>query len=309
MKLIFMGSAPLVVPVLEAIVKDGHDIVGVYTSPDRAVGRGRKLQQSQVKTYAIRENLPVFQPYSINSSESYYKLKAISPAVIVVAAYAQLLSPKILSIPRFGVVNVHPSMLPSYRGPSPIASSILGGGQMTGVTLMLLEPEMDTGPILAQLEVPINKEDTSQSLGDKLFYKGAELLIRTLPKWTDGTIDPRQQDHTSATITRKLLKADGLLNWNKAAVVLWREMRAFYPWPSTFTFLNSKRIKLIESSILDDTVTAKPGTVIDLSNNGLRVATGKGTLIIYRLQVEGKKIINANEFLMGDPGIIGSIFG
>jgi methionyl-tRNA formyltransferase len=309
MKLVFMGSPLLAVKVLEALVKDGYNIAGVYTSPDKIVGRGRKLQYSPVKSYAIKERLPVYQPHSINSLETYNELKSISPEVIVVAAYAQFLSRKILIVPPLGVVNIHPSLLPSYRGPSPILSSILAGDEKTGVSLMLLESGIDTGPILAQLEVPIYKEDTSQSLGDKLFYEGGKLLIETLPKWADNTITPRQQNHMIATTTRKFVKEDGLLNWNKAAVVLWREMRAFYPWPSTYTFLNGKRIKMIKSSIIEDLISVKPGTVIDLTHNGLRVATGKGSLVIYQLQVEGKKVIDAREFLMANPEVIGSTFG
>ena len=203
MKLVFMGSPLLAVKVLEALVKDGHDIAGVYTSPDRIVGRGRKLQYSPVKSYAIKEHLPVYQPHSINSLEPYNELKSISPEVIVVAAFAQFLSRKILIVPPLGVVNIHPSLLPSYRGPSPILSSILAGDEKTGVSLMLLESGIDTGPILGQLEVPKYKEDTSQSLGDKLFYEGGKLLIETLPKWADNTITPREQNHMLATTTRK----------------------------------------------------------------------------------------------------------
>ncbi len=309
MKLVFIGTSSFVVPVLEMLLNQGHQVAGVYTLPDKPAGRGRRLRVSPVKEFALTRNLPLYQPAYLKAQEAIRDLEALSPEAIVVAAYGKILPKKVLDLPSLGCLNLHPSLLPRYRGPSPVASAILEGSEKTGVTVMLLDEGMDTGPILAQEETLIAPNENAETLTERLFHIGARLLIETLPLWTKGEIIPKPQDNAKATVSRLLTREDGLIDWTESAVTLWREVRAYCPWPGSYTFWRGKRLKVLEVSVSDESMVAEPGAVVTLAKGGLGVATGDGGLVLMHLQLEGRNPLGAKDLLRGNPSLIGSKLG
>ena len=309
MRLLFMGTPSFAVPVLDTLVRRGHDIAGVYTLPDKPAGSGRMLCQPPVKEYAVKRGLRVFQPGTLKNAEHQREIRALDPEAIVVAAYGRLLPKEVLDVPPLGCMNVHPSLLPRHRGPSPVAAAILEGDERTGVTIMLMDEDMDTGPVLAQQEGSIENEDDAQSLTARLFDEGAHLLAETLPLWAEGAIRPTPQDESRATVSRKLTKEDGLLDWRKSAVRLWREVRAYHPWPGSHTFWRGRRLKVAAASPCSEVVSAEHGMVVALSDGSLGVATRQGVLATTRLQLEGRNVQSGAEFLRGYSAIIGSVLG
>ncbi len=219
-RIIFMGTPSFAVPCLEALVGQ-YEIVAVVTQPDRPASRGRKIIPSAVGEAALAHGLPLMQPESLREEEVIAEIREMQPQVIVVAAYGQILRPQVLSVPPSGVINVHPSLLPKYRGASPIAGALLAGEEETGVTIMLMDEGMDTGPILAQISTKIRPEETTGSLGERLARMGADLLLETLPRWLEGQIEPQPQDSARATYTKPIAKKDGLIDWSLPAVEIW----------------------------------------------------------------------------------------
>lgn len=298
-----MGTPQFGVPILGALVED-YEVVGVYTSPDRPAGRGLKVQFSPVKEFALKKGLPVFQPLSFKSREERERLRALSPDIIVVAGFGLLLPREVLDIPPYGCINVHPSLLPRHRGASPIATAILCGDEITGVSLMLMDEGLDTGPILHQAEIPILPEDTTGSLTVKLSYLGVDLIRKVLPKWIKGEIEPQKQDESRATLTRLIRKEEGEIDWGLTANDIWRRVRAFNPWPSCWTWWEGKRLKVLEAFPIEG--SAEKGRVVGIGR-GAGVGTGKGILGLKVVQLEGRKALNIEEFLMGARGFIGSL--
>ncbi len=321
MGLVFMGSPEFSLPTLEGLVKAGYDILGVYTRPDRPSGRGRALTPPPVKTAAEQYGLPVFQPPGLRKPEVVEELAALKPDVIVVCAYGVILRQPVLDIPPKGVVNVHPSLLPRHRGASPIASAILAGDEETGVTIMLMDPGMDTGPILEQRDVAISPRDDSGSLGERLSQVAAELLLEVLPRWLADEIEPQPQDDALATHAPLLQKEDGAIDWSRPAVEIWRQVRAFHPWPGAFTTLAGERLLIRGAWPLSAPAAAEPGTVSPLSpqevemlppeirQEALAVHTGEGLLVVLRLQQAGRRALSAAEFLRGQRGLFGQRLG
>ena len=288
----------------------GYEVVGVYTQPDRPAGRGRGLLAPPVKTYALEWGLPVFQPASLRPSASHKELAALAPDVVVVAAYGRMLPNEVLALPRLGCLNIHPSLLPLHRGPSPVAFTLLDGDPVAGVSVMVVGEGMDDGPVVARQEEAILPEDTTGVLTDRLFRVGADLLLRSLPRYLQGELTPAPQDEARATYARKLTKEDGELRWEQSAATLWREVRAYSPWPSSYTHWDGRLLKVLEAWPLPETAAGPPGTVVALAEGAaaqVGVTTGKGVLGLVRLQLEGKRPLAAEEFLRGHPDFPGAV--
>ncbi len=307
-RIVFMGTPSFAVPVLRALA-DHHQVVGVVTQPDRRAGRGRRLTVSPVKEAALALGLPLFQPPTLRTAEAAQRLAAWQPAVIVVAAFGQILRPPLLSLPPHGCLNVHASLLPRWRGASPVAAAILAGETVTGVSLMLMDEGMDTGPILARRSCPIAPDDTTGALTGRLAEMGAQLLIETLPRWLAGGIRPRPQDDDRATYCRLLKKEDGRLDWTRPAAYLERQVRACDPWPGAFTTWQGRRLKVLRARARPEVpADGPPGRVLDLSP-GLGVSTGQGVLELIEVQLAGKKPLPAGTFARGQKGLLGSRLG
>lgn len=307
-RIIFMGTPDFAVPTLEAL-DEAYQVVGVVTQPDRRAGRGRRVRQSAVKRTALERDLPVCQPRSLSTPEALAQLADWEPDVIVVAAFGQLLTQDVLELPPYGCLNVHASLLPRWRGAAPVAAAILAGDEVTGVTIMRMDAEFDTGPIVAQREEPIRPDDTRETLGDRLSRIGAEFLVEILPSYLNGELQPRPQREEDATFAAQLDKEDGRLDWSDSAVELDRRIRAFNPWPGAFTFWCDKRLKVIRAHPLPDWQgDAAPGTVIDLKD-GVAVATGEGALRLDEIQLAGKRAMDVESFVCGRCDFVDSRVG
>ena len=302
--IVFMGTAELACHSLRAL-KQSPDftVVAVVTQPDRPRGRHLQPHPSPVKQCAQEENLPVLQPERAREENFVSELRRLQPALIVVAAYGQLLPASILELPRHGCINVHTSLLPKYRGASPIQSALLNGETETGVTIMKIDAGMDTGDILTQAATPIRAEDDAQTLHDRLAQMGAELLVRTAADYVAGKISSRPQPTVGVSHAAKIKKADGQLDWNLPARVLWNRIRAFTPWPGAFTFLPAaprpQLLKIWRAETVER--SGSPGEVLQADNSGIVIACGQGALKISELQLEGGRRLPAREFLLGHP--------
>ncbi len=317
MRLIFIGTPAFAVPSLRALASSGHEIAAVVTQPDRPAGRGRRPSHSPVKLAALELELPVTQPESLRNPESVAALQDLAPDLIVAVAYGQILRPEVLNIPEHGVVNVHPSLLPLYRGASPIPAAILAGDKETGVTIMLMDEGMDSGPILAQARHPISPEDASASLTESLAELGSELLVRTTQDWLAGRITPEPQDSSRATFTRPLKKEDGAVDWSLPALDIWRRVRAYNPWPGAYTGLDGQLMHIWSAWPIDADSGALPGTVVALPSGAppearaaaFAVQTGDGLLAVREAQRAGHKRMPSPDLLRGMPELIGRHLG
>ncbi len=311
LRIVFMGTPEFAVPCLKALLDARFDVVAVYSQPDRPAGRGRGMAPGPVKMLAAESEIAVVQPDTLRSATAATRLAQFAPDVIVVAAYGLLLPETVLDIPRHGCVNVHPSLLPRHRGPSPIPWAILEGDHVTGVSMMLMDAGMDTGPVLEQVEVPVSDDDTALELRDKLAALAASMLPCTLDRWAGGEIMPRAQDNTQATYSRLITKKDGEIDWKLTAVELWRRVRAFHPWPGCYTSWNGCLLRITEAEPLPE-LNAVPGRAISLDGKTAGgsiagVGTGQGVLGLLKLQLEGKREVTAVEFLRGQRDFVGSI--
>lgn len=304
---IFMGTPQFAVVILKSLLRSPYHVLAVYTQPDKPMGRGREVAWSPVKKLAGEHEIPIIQPKTLKSMEVVKELASFKPELIIVAAFGHILPEEVLSLPKFGCLNVHPSLLPRHRGPSPIAASILQGDQLTGVTLILMDEGMDTGPILAQRRVSISPEDTTGSLTEKLAELGAGLLLETLPKWLDGELKPQAQDESQATYSRVITSEDGKIDWRLPAEELWRRIRAYNPWPGCYTWWQGKRLKIHEAAPLSEAGNGGIGKVIALPPASVGVVTGRGVLELCQVQLEGKRQMRADEFVRGQRSFIGSI--
>lgn len=316
MRVVFMGTPTFAVPVLARLYqRKGMEVVGVYSPPDRPRGRGKELAPTPVKAAALEMGLPVFQPASLRRDSVQAELQELQPDVAVVAAYGKLLPAEVLALPPHGCLNIHPSLLPRYRGPSPVVAAILDGLESTGVTLMLLDEGMDTGPVVAQKEHKLAGTETAASLTEELFQEGANLLLENLEPWVDGQLQAIPQDEAQATITSRLDRSDGVADWSLTAQQLERQQRAFTPWPGLFANWEGKSLKLVEVTALVNSgrsgpaSEASPGEVVELSIDGspLGIGTAEGVLGVRTLQLEGRRPMSAADFLRGYPQFLGSV--
>jgi methionyl-tRNA formyltransferase len=308
LRLVFMGSPRFAVPPLEYLLAEKYQVAAVYTQPDQLAGRGRSLLASPVKQAAAARGLRVVQPASLKAAGALERLKGLEPDVIVVAAFGQILPRSVLALPRLGCINIHPSLLPRFRGASPVASAILAGEDFTGVSIMVMDEGLDTGPVLARAQTPISPGDTTGSLTARLSWLGAWLLGEVLVGWSRGELTPRPQNDDEATYCNPIAKGEGEIDWRLPAADIWRRVRAFNPWPGCYTRWRGKSLKIIEAAPLDEASPAKAGEVVALeSKAGFGVATGDGILGVYRVQLEGKKAMSAGEFLRGQREFIGAV--
>ena len=307
MRIVFMGTPEFGVPALRQLVLNGYQVVAVYTQPDKLAGRGRQPASSPLKRAAARLNLPVVQPASLKKAEVVAELAGFKPDAIVVAAYGKILPKAVLDIPVFGCINIHPSLLPRHRGASPIASAILDGDEFTGVSIMLMDEGLDTGPVLTRAQIPIVDRDNTASLTSKLSLVAAHLLQDVLSGWKKGQLKPQPQDEAGATYSGIVTKESGEIDWHKPADVIWRQVRAFHPWPGCYTGWRGKRLKIIEAKPIAEGGDAAGGQVVAMVHGGFGVKTGSGTLEILVVQLEGRQEMTADEFLRGQRQLIGAV--
>lgn len=310
-RVVFMGTPAFSVPSLMALVEEAaFEVLAVFTQPDRPAGRGREPQPPPVKQLAQEHDITVLQPRRLRDNlEMIEMLRKLNPDVIVVAAYGLILPASVLEIPPHGCVNVHASLLPRHRGAAPVAAAILDGDEETGITIMLMDEEMDHGPVLAQRATTIRPDDTRESLMERLSEVGAELLVEVLPRWVAGAVEPQPQDHGAATYTGMLQKEDGEIDWTQPAPRIARMTRAYDPWPGAYTFLDGQRFKVLEAEAIDtDTGGERPGTVTEI-DQGLAVATGDGLVLLKKVQLAGKRAMDIDAFAHGQRDFVGSVLG
>jgi methionyl-tRNA formyltransferase len=308
LSVVFMGTPDFAVPSLVLLIANLYQVVAVYSQPDKRLGRRSQLVPPPVKRLAMDHRIPVVQPETLDTSRALEELAGFSPELIVVVAYGRILPSKILSLPKFGCLNLHPSLLPRHRGSSPIANALLCGDGLTGVTVILMDAGLDSGPILAQREVAVSPQDTTRSLTPKLSQVGAELLLKSLPLWIEGKINPQPQDESQVTFSKMLTKEDGEIDWKLPAVQLWRCIRAFDPWPGCYTWWKGGRLKVCEAVPLGG--GGEVGKVIIMKEPApatVGVVTGMGVLGLCRVQLEGRREMSAADFVRGQKDFVGSI--
>lgn len=299
LRIVFAGTAEFAVPALQRLSHGPQQLVAVCTQPDRPAGRGRKLRASPVKAAAQACHLPVCQPTSLRRSTIREELAALAPDVVVVAAYGLILPATILSLPRLGCLNIHASLLPRWRGAAPIQRSILAGDRQTGITIMHMEQGLDTGAILTQQACTIGENETAGSVHNRLAALGAELIATTLPRWAAGEIKPQPQDPQLATYAEKLRKEEAVIDWQRPATEIARRVRAFNPWPVTYTRHAGQILRVWSARVLPDGARITAGSVTGVGSTGIDVATGEGTLRIEVVQIPGRRRQQAKEFLNG----------
>lgn len=309
MKVVFMGTPDFSVPTLEEIIKAGHEVVGVVTQPDRPRGRGKSVASPPVKVKASEYHIPVFQPAKVREESFISTLAGLDPEIIVVVAFGQILPKEVLDLPKYGCINVHASLLPRYRGAAPIQWSIINGEKTTGITTMYMDVGLDTGDMLLQEEVTIDKEETGGSLHDKLSQVGGRLLVETLKRIKEGTVIRIKQDDSKSNYAKILDKKTGWIDFNKSASEIERLIRGLNPWPSAYTSLDGKTLKIWKAEVLEENSSGRPGEIIHLTREQIIVNTKSGVLSILELQLEGKKRMKTDEFLRGYKIEKGTVLG
>jgi len=300
LKIIYAGTPEFAVPALEALIRSEHEVVAVYTQPDRPAGRGRKIQFGPVKQIATEANIPVEQPRSLKDEEAQETLASYNADIMVVAAYGLILPQVVLDTPKYGCLNIHGSLLPRWRGAAPIHRAVQAGDKETGVTIMQMAAGLDTGDMLLKTSCPITTQDTGQTIHDRLANDGAEALLSVITKITQGTLTPEVQDESLTTYAHKLEKAEAEIDWTEPAETIDRKIRAFNPWPVAFTKFNGKPLRLYLSKVeSDESPDIAAGTVINETKEGISIVTGKGILSFSRLQLPGKKAMDVKDFLNG----------
>lgn len=297
LRIIFAGTPDFAAHHLDALLASAHQVVGVFTQPDRPAGRGKKLMPSPVKVLAQEHNVPVFQPASLRPAENQQLIADLNADVMVVAAYGLILPKAVLDMPRLGCINVHGSLLPRWRGAAPIQRSLWAGDAETGVTIMQMDVGLDTGDMLYKLSCPITAQDTSATLYDKLAGLGPQGLLETLRQLATGEAQPEVQDDTLVTYAEKLSKEEARLDWRLPAEQLERCIRAFNPWPVSYFIIDEQPVKVWKASVLETESSAVPGTILDAGKQGIQIATARGVLNIEELQPAGKKAMKAHELL------------
>ncbi len=314
-RIIFMGTPGFAVPSLSALVDAGFDVAAVVTRPDRPSGRGRRVSPTPVKLAALERGIAVLEPVSVKDEGFIERLKALVPDFLVVVAYGKILPRSILQIPSRGCVNVHASLLPKYRGAAPINHAILNGESVTGVSTMLMDAGMDTGPVLLAEEVGINRDDTAEDLGATLSKVGAALLVKTIGLMVEGKLKPEEQDESEASYAPSLKKGDGEISWQKDAEEIRNLVRGLYPWPGTYTRWQGKLLKVHVGRVAPgddgappDFCDAPPGTVVSVSADSVGVKCGQGVFVITELQLQDRRRMNAGVFAKGSSVAPGDRF-
>ncbi len=308
MRVIFMGTPDFAVGTLEAIIEAGHEVVLAVTQPDKPKGRSGQLQFPPVKECALAHNIPVFQPVKIRERQNVEELAKYNPDIIIVVAFGQIVSKEILDMPKYGCVNVHASLLPKYRGAAPIQWAVINGDEVTGVTTQRMDVGVDTGDIIETAQIKIAEDETGGSLFDKLAVAGAQLCVKTMEKIEKGEAAYTPQNHEAATHTKKIEKELGNVNFKRPAKEIECLIRGLNPWPSAYTHLNGKTLKLWKAKVVDENTDKKPGTIVKVSKNEILVQTGEGLLSLLEIQLEGKKRMPVDAFLRGYQVSEGTVF-
>lgn len=300
MRVVFMGTPDFAVGTLEAIIAAGHEVVGVVTQPDKSKGRSKALVPTPVKEVALKHGIEVFQPKRIRAEEAVATVKAMNPEVIVVVAFGQIIPKEILEMAPYGCLNVHASLLPAYRGAAPIQWAVLNGEKESGVTIMRMDEGLDTGDMISKVIVPLDVKETSETLFDKLSEAGARLLAETLPKVASGeAVYEKQPEESPTAYACMISKQMGEIDWKKSAVEIERLVRGMNSWPSAYTKLDGKTLKVWASHVESEDQTGNPGEILQADKNGIKVQTGKGVLVLEEIQLEGKKRMTVDAFLRG----------
>ncbi|WP_192021797.1 methionyl-tRNA formyltransferase [Shewanella sp. WPAGA9] len=289
LNIIFAGTPDFAALHLQALINSEHNVIAVYSQPDRPAGRGKKLQASPVKQLAVANNIPVFQPTSLRKEDAQAELASLNADIMVVVAYGLILPKIVLDTPKLGCINVHGSILPRWRGAAPIQRALWAGDTETGVTIMQMDIGLDTGDMLLKTSLPIEDTDTSATLYSKLAEQGPQALVQALVGISDGSITAEKQDEALANYAEKLSKEEAQIDWRKPAKQLWQEIRAFNPWPASHFTHQGNTIKVWQAQYTLDNVAAEPGTIIDSTKQGITVATGEGSLQLQVMQLPGKK--------------------
>ena len=303
MRIIFIGTGAIGLPALQALVQaPEHQVLAVITQPDRPVGRQLKLASSPIKEAAFKLHLKIYQPEKIGAAASVAQMRYLRPDLIIVAAYGQILPKEVLTLPKFGCVNIHASLLPKYRGASPIHAAIAAGEKQAGVTLMWMDEGLDTGDIMVQEAVTLRRHETTESLHDRLAKLGAEALMKALPLIAERKAPRTRQDAAQATLTKKLRKEDGHIDWRRPQREIDAHIRAMTPWPSAYAWVpQEKDLKMLKifTTIISHRAKGKPGEILRVDRHGILVAAGIGGLLLREVQLEGKKRMHAAEFARG----------
>ena len=301
MKIVYMGTPDFAVPPLAALVENGYEVTAVVTQPDKPKGRGKTLLPTPVKEEALKHDIPVYQPLKVRDPEFVETLQKLEPDMIVVAAFGQIIPKTILDMPKYGCLNIHASLLPKYRGAAPIQQAVIDGEKESGVTIMQMDVGLDTGDMISQAVVPLAEDETGGSLFDKLAEEGAALLIKTIPSIVDGTaVYTKQPEESPTPYAAMISKKMGLMDFSKNATELERLVRGLNPWPSAYTFLNGKTLKVWKCAVESaECGKAEPGTIIGVDKAGIHVACGSDALILKEVQLEGKKRMEVDAFLRG----------
>ncbi len=307
MRIVFMGSADFACPAVETLLGSRHSLVGCVTQPDRPKGRHLKLMSCPVKALAEVRGIAVQTPERIAEPVALAAVEALQPEVIVVAAYGQYLPSRLLAMPRLACVNIHPSLLPSYRGAAPIQWAVAGGATVTGVTVLHVSRKMDSGDLILQEVFPIREQETAGSLEPKLAHLGASLLLKALDQLENGTAARIPQDEASVTWARKLEKEDGRMDWRKPAVELHNQVRGFHPWPGSFTQVENRRLKILATRV--EPTSGQPGEVLALDEGGPLIACGAGSLRLLDVQPEGRPAMTGRAYLNGVAWVRGQVLG
>lgn len=296
LRIIFAGTPDFSVAPLKTLVDSKHDVIAVYTQPDRPAGRGRKLTASPVKQTALEHDLPVFQPESLKTPEAQAEIEALQADVMIVVAYGLILPKAVLEMPKYGCLNIHASLLPRWRGAAPIQRAIQMGDAETGVTIMQMDIGLDTGDMLTRLKTPITPEDTAQTLHDRLSSLGCDAMMTTLTLLQSEQLVPVKQDEANVTYAEKLNKAEAEIDWQASAETLACQIQAFNPWPVAFTQYQGQPLRIWQANVGDITTKKPPGLVISVTKAGMEIATGEGSLLIKQVQPSGKKAMPAYDF-------------
>lgn len=301
MRIIFMGTPDFSVPTLESLMQSRHEVIAVVTQPDKPKGRGGAVQMPPVKETALKYNIPVYQPVRAKDPTFVEEMRALKPDAMVVIAFGQILSKELLEVPKYGCINIHASLLPAYRGASPIQWAVINGDRETGITTMMMDAGMDTGDILETAVISLEEKETGGSLFDRLSSMGGELILSTLEKAENGTLVRTPQEHEKATYVKKIPKTLGDIDWTMDAAAIERLIRGLNPWPSAYTHWNGKLLKIWDAQVLPSASSAAAGTILMASGSELHVQTGNGILKINSVQLEGKKRMDTAAFLRGYP--------
>lgn len=297
LNIIFAGTPDFAARHLQALLDSEHNVIGVYTQPDRPAGRGKKLKPSPVKLLAQEHNIEVYQPASLRKEDAQQELAALDADIMVVVAYGLILPQVVLDTPKLGCINVHGSILPRWRGAAPIQRALWAGDEATGVTIMQMDIGLDTGDMLLKTHLPIKDEDTSASLYEKLAAQGPQALVEALAGLSLGTLTAEKQDESLANYAEKLSKEEAEIDWSKSAKALWQEVRAFNPWPVSHFQHNDASIKVWAAEVIDTTDAQAPGTIVSADKQGIEIATGEGNIRLTTMQMPGKKPLSVTDIL------------